>query len=254
MAIRVGRIKHPNYTLSPVPGFLTIFVMTDKFPGSYNCLSPFAIKDEHGRIMENIWQFSRIFPLAFKHVKPRGFKDKSLAISTEDKITHMNQGVPTMNYFKWRRAGTNYPTHIRYSNGLHDKHTAICAYREIQPVLVSDSDDETKSKIDITHPLDYVESRKQIYVPLYIQIVKTQPKFIELKKLLDKGTNLLIVEVDGPHQESLGYYKQKYQVGDDFITSHSMLINQANINIMLNDPIHNFGHGYCLAMALLDLY
>lgn len=31
-----------------------------------------------------------------------------------------------------------------------------------------------------------------------------------------------------------------------------MLITKENISIMLNDTKHPFGHGYCLAMALLD--
>ena len=47
-------------------------------------------------------------------------------------------------------------------------------------------------------------------------------------------------------------YKQKYGVGNDFIQNDTMLITKDNIEIMLNDTKHPFGHGYCLAMALLD--
>ena len=75
---------------------------------------------------------------------------------------------------------------------------------------------------------------------------------IALKNRLINGENLLIIEVDGPHQESLDYYKEKYEVGDDFIQKNTMLANDENINIMLNDTKHPFGHGYCLAMTLLD--
>ena len=52
MSIRVGRIKYPKFIVSPVDGFTIIHVMTNSFPGEFNELSPFAIKDEHGRIME----------------------------------------------------------------------------------------------------------------------------------------------------------------------------------------------------------
>ena len=76
--------------------------------------------------------------------------------------------------------------------------------------------------------------------------------FRDLQKRLEKGENLLIIEVDGPCQSSLDYYKQKYNVNDNFIENHTMLVNQQNINIMLNDPKHPFGHGYCLAMALMN--
>ena len=100
--------------------------------------------------------------------------------------------------------------------------------------------------------LDYVASRKAIYVREYCKLVKKEPKFKELQKRVKKGENLMIIEVDGPHQESLDYYKVKYGVGNDFIVNNTMLINERNIKIMLNDTKHAFGHGYCLCMALLN--
>ena len=94
------------------------------------------------------------------------------------------------------------------------------------------------------------ESRKNLYLPLYVSMVQKEPQF---KFLLDKvknGTNVLIIEVDGPHQESLEYYKEKYNVSEDFIENSTMLATCDNLNIMLNDTKHPFGHGYCLGIAL----
>jgi hypothetical protein len=255
MSIRVGRIKYPDFKVSPVSGYQTIYVMTNRFPGKFNALSPFYLKDEHGRIMENVWQFSRCFsPVAFKHIKDRGFKDSPLKTTREDKIVHLDSNNNlTPDYFIWRQQGANFPSHIRYSNGFHDKHTAVSAYRELEPIVSTDSLDQVRSKIDLSCPLNYVESRKQIYIQLYLKLVKIHPLFAELKTMSKSGVNLLIVEVDGPHQESLNYYKMTYNVGDNFIQSHSMEVTQFNIDIMLNDPKHNFGHGYCLAMALADI-
>jgi hypothetical protein len=99
----------------------------------------------------------------------------------------------------------------------------------------------------------YVEARKAIYLPVYCELVKKQKQFKELQSRLEKGENLLIVEVDGPHQEDLKFYQEKYDVPDNFIENHSMLATEENLNIMLNDTKHPFGHGYCLAMALLGL-
>ena len=62
----------------------------------------------------------------------------------------------------------------------------------------------------------------------------------------------MIIEVDGPHQESLNYYKHTYGVSEDFIDKNTISVNENNMKIMLNDTKHPFGHGYCLAMALLD--
>lgn len=75
----------------------------------------------------------------------------------------------------------------------------------------------------------------------------------KLKKWLQEGKNLLIIEVDGPHQESLDYYKEKYNVDDDFIVNSTMLATKENLEIMLNDTKHPFGHMYCLAACLLGI-
>lgn len=98
-----------------------------------------------------------------------------------------------------------------------------------------------------------MQARKEIYIPLYTDAVRSTEKFAKLKARLEKGENLLIIEVDGPQEESLNYYKETYDVEDDFIEKDSILITPDTINIMFHDTQHNFGHGYCLAMALLDM-
>jgi len=100
--------------------------------------------------------------------------------------------------------------------------------------------------------LDYVSARKQIYIPVYCTLVKKEKLFKKLQNKLNNGKNLLIIEVDGPHSESLDYYKKEYNVDDNFIKNDTMLVNKVNINIMLNDTKHPFGHGYCLALVLLN--
>jgi len=100
-------------------------------------------------------------------------------------------------------------------------------------------------------PLDYVQSRIQIYLPLYVELVRKEAQYTELLNKVRRGENILIIEVDGPHQESLDYYKEKYNIGDDFIQNKTMLCTKENLNIMLYDTKHAFGHGYCLAVALL---
>ncbi len=101
--------------------------------------------------------------------------------------------------------------------------------------------------------MSYIESRKEIYVKQYVRLVKKESKFEELKRKLNEGINLNIIDVDGPHQESLEYYKNKYNVNDNFIVNHTVLVNKDNMEILLNDEKHPFGHGYCLGMALLEI-
>ena len=101
--------------------------------------------------------------------------------------------------------------------------------------------------------LGYIDARKKIYKKVYTDLVKKTNKFEKLKQMLQNGINFLIVEVDGPRQESLEYYKEKYKVSDDFIVNNTIEVNSKNMDIILNDTRHAFGHGYCLAMALLNL-
>jgi hypothetical protein len=86
-----------------------------------------------------------------------------------------------------------------------------------------------------------------------MKLVVKQPDFKKLLKKLKSGINLLIIEVDGPHEDHLNYYKEKYGVADDFIQNNTILVTPDNMNIMLNDDKFPFGHGYCLAMALSDV-
>lgn len=48
------------------------------------------------------------------------------------------------------------------------------------------------------------------------------------------------------------YYKQTYDVPDDWIEADTIEANLDNLEIMIKDTKNAFGHGYCLAMALLD--
>lgn len=86
---------------------------------------------------------------------------------------------------------------------------------------------------------------------LYERLVVKQKQFLELVERLKKGENLLILEVDGPRQECLSYYMEKYSVKENFIEGGTILATDENLDIMLNDAKHPYGHGYCLARALM---
>ena len=183
--------------------------------------------------MENRWQFSKVY----KDVPKVNRKEWSHPAET-----HIdNNGNYTPEFYAWRKKGINHNKAVRYPVGF--KHRSKCLY------ALMDKPDGT---IDEDNKLDYVESRKKIYIKEYCRLVKQHPKFKELKNRLENGENLLIIEVDGPHQESLNHYKEKYGVDDNFIQDNTIIVNEENIKFMLNDTKHPFGHGYCLAMALLD--
>ena len=99
--------------------------------------------------------------------------------------------------------------------------------------------------------LDYVSSRKELYLPLYTRLVTKERLFDTLLRKLRSHKKILIIEVDGPHQESLEYYQKKYNVSGEFIENNTSLCTRYMFDVYLNDTKHPFGHGYCLAIALL---
>lgn len=236
--IRVGRCKFidgkqvdPSY-----PGFEPIVVMTKS--SKYGAISPYCLTDDKGRIMENVWQFSKVYGQVPTSIRRYSKYDQRI-IWDHPAETHLvysedNKKVLTPEYIAWRNKGMNCPDPIRYPVGYDWRHKCLFSLKTIDG-----------------EPLDYIESRKQIYLPLYVDLVKDHPQFKFLLDKLKRGENILIIEVDGPHQESLQYYKDRYNVDDDFIENDTMLCNRDNINIMLNNPKHPFGHGYCLGLGLL---
>lgn len=250
--IRVGKIKYEKgkKVYPYFKDFTPIIVMTAS--SKYGSLSPYQLKDRSGRIMENLWQFSKVYEKVPKSTQRYSRWDstiiwkhpaevhvdlpKGMENSLENIILY---GQINEKYKEWRKKGFNCEYAVRYPIGRANRHKCLYALAT------------TRKKSP--KKLDYVTARKEIYLPLYDKLVKKKRQFKNLIKRHDAGENLLIVEVDGPHQESLEYYQKEYGVADDFIIDSTMLVNKKNLKIMLNDPKHPFGHGYCLAAALMGI-
>jgi hypothetical protein len=221
-------------------GYTTIVVLTPST--KWGMLGPYCLKNNEGHLMENIWQFAKVFGTELKsnkeyHWAHRCKKYAGVVIWEYDGGIHINDdGELTDEYWLWRKKGMECQYPIRYPNGYKNKRNTLFT---------------VKNKDNLKH-LNYIDARKKIYLPVYCDLVKKHPKFAELKSML-KTNNLLIIDIDGPHYESIKYYKEKYNVSDDFITeNHTINCDTNNMKILLNDSKHSFGHGYCLALALLD--
>ena len=235
--VRVGRCLYDSSgkRTDPVyPGFETIVVLM-KSHSKWGVLGPYELRDEKGRIMENIWQSSKIYETVPASKQRKSRYDPTL-IWEHPSETHIRDDKITPEYWRWREKLENNPVAVRYPVGHGHRH--LCKYSMI-------------SKED-TQSLSYVEARKKIYAPVYCNLVKKHPMFQKLQKMLRDGRKLLIVEVDGPHEESMPYYKEHYNVPSNWIENHTLPATKENMITMINDKKHPFGHGYCLAMALLD--
>jgi hypothetical protein len=213
--VRVGR-KVSNI-LPQYPGFTNIVIVM-KSHSEWWPLSPYYLKTDKNYRMENVYQFSKVYQQVPQITYTLNRNDNTV-IWNWPAEKHMNEdGTLLPEYWLWRQAGFNNKYAVRYPVGFSTCHNSLYSLIEKEG-----------------KPLDCIETRKQIYAPIYIELVKQQKLFKILKQRLQNGENLLIIEVDGPHEESLLYYKEKYGVADDFIINSTMLVDSTSINIMLND-------------------
>jgi hypothetical protein len=254
--VRVGRRignKDPSF-----PGFKNILCLTRSTP--YGDLGPYSLFDQDGRNIENLWQFAKVYEQvpestqrysrfnqtiiwdwpAEEHITTSPPKDRAGYVRISGTKKYL-----TPAYFAWRKAGMEAQYAIRYPVGFKARSQCIGSLTEAE--LEAYYSDPKKKSVKL---IDYIEARKQIYVPLYTELVQKVPKFKLLKKMAKKQ-NLLIIEVDGPHQEGLEYYQENYGVDDDFIENNTMLVTKENLRIMRNDPKFAYGHGYVLSSLLI---
>jgi len=256
--VRVGRIvsgDHPSF-----PGFKPIVCLTKS--SAYGDLGPYVLADEKGRLMENLWQFAKVYKVVPPSKQTFSQYDKTV-VWDHPAETHVDdKGCLTLAYWKWRAKGMANATPVRYPVGRN--YAKNCLYSFIGPAQQNNNNATAEKERDTnilqyqitpSEKLSYVEGRKRIYAAIFMHLLISQPRFTMLKELLVKGENLLIIEVDGPHDESLSYYTQKYSISDPakFIQKSTILATTQNLGIMLHDEKHAFGHGYCFAMALLGL-
>jgi hypothetical protein len=248
--IRVGRRVYNNsgsFTDPSFEGFENIFCLTKS--SEYGSLSPYLLKNNHGHIMENIWQFAKIYQKVPESKQKYSRYDSTVIWDHKEEIHAINTNntfIPTLAYKKWRQKGMECKYPIRYPVGFNNRNLCIGSIK---------SSEYNKCIFDenyVPKLLTYIEARKEIYLKTFLKLVKKENDYTKLINKLKNGKNLLIIEVDGPHGEDLEYYKTKYEVGDDFITNNTILVTSKNIDIMLNDRKHPFGHGYCLGIALIN--
>lgn len=84
---------------------------------------------------------------------------------------------------------------------------------------------------------DYIQSRKEVYVPQYYNLMIKTESFANLKKLVESGQDIVIFDFDGPRD-----------VDGNPICE---LLTPEFYQEKINDPKFPFGHGYVIAGALV---
>lgn len=184
----------------------------DGFPAKQ--ASPMYLGPIRGaKIFENYWQYSKCFK-ELGHLTTDGTKTTSKWEQFRKKGFSRDKGDR-------HPIGTK-TNEIIKTEIINGKRRNL--YRYLRPVT---SNYEGKM-------YDYISSRKAVYVPLYSELVEKTDFYKALKKKVDEGQSVLILDYDGPR---------------DGI----MEVTIENLVNKINDPKDPFGHGYVIAALLADI-
>ncbi len=200
----------------------------------YYRMSPYFLKtdgeeeqnNKGGVLFENFWQGSKVWPVMYSnthwaHPSLKGKADQFKWFSydaengAEVHLDHNDKITP--NYYKWRSKLFECPNPIRYPNGFRRQ-------KEVKFSLLCPLNKPEER-------LSYLEARDRIYVREYCRLVRKEPEYLTLLNLLRANKTLIICEIDVPDNNQL-----------------SMDV----LNFLQNSTTKPFGHGLCLAKALLE--
>ncbi len=239
-----------RFSSKQFPTYMT-YSATDSSVYNGSAASEIETTEEHECLVEDCYQFSKVYAEVPAACETRSRFDNTgiwkwpaqthCVVTPQPGLLHSKIAM-TMAYFLWRKSGMCAPEPIRYPVGQRHMDKCLFSLRQNEDGTVD------------PRPLDYIQSRKAIYLPYYNNAVKQHPEFLNLQARLHQGENLLIIEVDGPRARSMEHYKKTYGVGDNFIENDTILVDAQRLEILLNDDRERYGHGYCLAGCLLGIY
>jgi hypothetical protein len=245
--IATQRIKSTSTKPVSLDNFETINVL--KWNNSkWKNLSPYLLKTDGnetysnpgGILFENFYQGCKVYDTVYEnevypslyHInKPNYLWWKFEPITPSGDAIIQNNSINYELYFRWRNSLWECNNPIRYPNKRHRrKYTQFALYID---------------KEGNEHRLDYIASRKQIYLKEYIRLIKQLPEYATLLDKLKHGKNIMICEIDVPSNDKKGNYGKDCDIND---ICHMSI---EKLEILLNDTNAAFGHGLCLAYSLL---
>lgn len=225
--VRVAKY-YPGKKEPETKGFRNVLIHTSA-SGLGGPLSPYVLRNEKGHLLENVWQFSKLYARVTKQRIALGRYQQDTIIWDHPEEFHVGaDGEPTPEYWAWRHKGENNPRAVRYPNGYHGRKSCICSLWQ----------DER---------LGYIEARKKIYCGEYARLAPQTEAFKQLHALLKQGINLQLVEVDGP-DPTLAYPPYDEISADN----PGLLMCEKTIRLLVNDARKPFGHGFVIAALLLE--
>lgn len=209
-------------------------------------LSPYVLRNEHGHLLENIWQFSKVYETVCKLRTPLHKMQPNVIVWEHPAERHVDENGDILPaYWAWRKKGLRNSRAVRYPNGYDGRKSCkfiLWPARVGDEVFTHDPDGVPMTK------LGYVEARKRVYCGEYIRLANGHPTIERLQALRRMGIHLQIVEVDGP---AVGIYNHIANGKEMTTQTPGLRMNRENIRYLLHDQTHPFGHGFTIAAILL---
>lgn len=246
--IATQQIKNTTSVVKKYENFTTINVLKWK-NNKWKNLSPYCLKTDGneknfnngGIIFENFYQGSKIFDKVYNikvyaskyHINNSKYLWWEYNAQNEnyDELLNENDEINYELYTRWRDSLWNCNEAIRYPNGINRR-------KNVQFGLIKKQNGKERR-------LNYLDTRKKIYVREYKRLIKQTDEYKELLNKLINGENLLICEVDVPANGKHGEY------GNDCDENNNCIMNIDKLKILLNDETEAFGHGLVIAYSLL---
>lgn len=144
---------------------------------NYKDLHPCYLKNKNGHIMENLWQSLYVYPT----INACKYKTFETIIWNHGKETHIKDEKITDEYYLWKEKLSKNKFPIKYPVGYSNRN-------KYEFILYNDK-----------KYYNLVWAFNDIYTPMYHELIKTKPRFIELQKEYKNGKGLLIIADELPH-------------------------------------------------------
>lgn len=184
------------------------------------------------KVYETVYE-NEVYPSVFQKGNPSYLWWKFLPVNHYgDQLLDSTDSLNYDFYYRWRDSLWNCQKPVRYPNKFHRKARVMFSL--------------SVSREGVERRLDYITSRKELYVNEYIRLVRKTAEYKVLLRKLKKGENLQICEVDVPANGKKGEY------GKDCDEDDICILSLEKLEILMSDPTEAFGHGLCLAYALFQ--
>lgn len=245
--ISTQQIKSTTKKPTNVPGYEAINVL--KWNNcKWKALCPYLLKTDGnekcknngGILFENFYQGCKVYDVVYENEiyasryhmnNPKYLWWKFTTESPTGDVIINGNDINRDLYFRWRNDLWACQNPIRYPNKIHRRKNTKFA------LGIDQFGNETR--------MDYITTRKEIYVKEYIRLIKTLPEYTKLLDKLRNNKKIMICEMDVPAKGKRGHY------GEDCDDNNVCEMSIEKLDTLLNDTNEAFGHGLCLAYSLL---